>query len=84
MSEKWPRLSQDLKYADSPVVCKNCGARLENAPADELGFTGPGKLQRWQECDGQDRPEPVLVILCPDCSRLLIGPHPRLYKAVQW
>lgn len=39
----------------------------------------PG-IYAWQEHDEDDQPEPIVVMLCTDCSERLIGPHPRLYR----
>jgi hypothetical protein len=36
-------------------------------------------LNRWQECDDIDRPEPRVVVLCGSCSKAVIEKHPRLY-----
>jgi hypothetical protein len=40
----------------------------------------PWGVYAWQECDSEDAPEPVVVMLCTDCSARLILPHPRLYR----
>ena len=34
----------------------------------------------WQEHDSHDAPQPVVVVLCTDCSARLIPSHPRLYR----
>jgi hypothetical protein len=39
----------------------------------------PG-IYAWQEHDEDDQPEPIIVMLCTDCSDRLVGPHPRLYS----
>jgi len=63
-----PRLSEDLPGPRHPQLCQACGAGPER------------ELQRWMEHDEQDRPERVLVVLCPPCARRIIEPHPRLYE----
>jgi hypothetical protein len=66
----WPRLSETLLQERHPDRCQACGADAR------LG----AKLTRWQEHDQDDRPEPLVVVLCPPCSARLIEPHPRLYR----
>ena len=34
----------------------------------------------WQEYDSDDAPQPVVVVLCTDCSARLIPSHPRVYR----
>lgn len=65
MAKSWPRLSQTLPPPESREKCQRCGDR-------EL-------VQIWQEHDEADRPEPVYVALCKQCSEKIIDPHPRLY-----
>lgn len=65
----WPRLSETLPGPRQPDRCQACGNCYT-------------QLQWWQEHDEQDRPEPVLVILCGECAKKLIEPHPRLYANI--
>lgn len=69
-SQKWPRLSQQLTEIRHPEFCQSCGVHEGDSETD---------LQRWQEHDDADRPEPILVVLCGACADALIEPHPRLY-----
>lgn len=62
----WPRLSADLPKHETLHRCRACGATE--------------KLARWQEHDEEDKPEPVVVVLCEACSGKIIEPHPRLYR----
>jgi hypothetical protein len=36
----------------------------------------------WQEYNSDDAPQPVVVVLCTDCSTRLIPSHPRVYRRV--
>lgn len=63
--ETWPRLSRTLTGPKVPDQCQNCG--------------GPADLGVWREHDEDDKPGPIVVVLCLECSDRLIVPHPRLY-----
>lgn len=65
MAKLWPKLSEDLPHKE-PDGCGRC--RLS------VG------LIYWQECDEDDTPTRVFVILCRACSDAIIEPHPRLYR----
>lgn len=67
-----PRLSTTLPHAQHPRRCQACNA------VNEVWI-----LERWQEHDDNDLPEPVIVVLCQTCSKWLIEPHPRLYRQLQ-
>lgn len=67
---EWPRLSETLTHPRSLYTCQACG----RSGADEATFS------RWMEHDAQDKPEPIVVVLCRPCAAKLIEPHPRLYK----
>lgn len=67
LSPKTDRLSQ-LPGNFSLDQCAKCG--------------GCHLLQRWQEHDDLDRPEPKCVCLCKPCADRIIEPHPRLYRQV--
>lgn len=54
-----------------PDVCQSCGA------------TTLEERNRWQECDEEDLPEPIVVVLCTSCSDRLIEKHPRLYHQLE-
>lgn len=90
--EAWPRLSRSLPHPRRLDTCQACGAKA--APLDDpqemlrLGSGGVERtpegeplptLPRWIEHDDQDRPQPIVVVLCIPCSRRIIEPHPRLY-----
>lgn len=66
-AEKFPRLSVTLQGPRSPHECVCCG---------ELN---PEEM--WQECDDNDRPEPIFILLCRGCAKTLIKPHARLYES---
>ena len=69
MTQKMPRLSTDLTGPRDLEHCQSCGRiRGEVVPA------------AWQEHDEDDRPEPIVVMLCKVCADRIIGPHPRLYR----
>jgi hypothetical protein len=80
-TEHWRRLSIDLKHERNPFICQSCGTTAltnyygstEIEPED-VGF------ERWQEHDQQDRPQPIYLVLCKECSDRLIEPHERLYR----
>lgn len=63
-----PGLSETLPHPRHPSACQSCGSTADT--------------KRWEECDEWDKRSGVLVILCADCSKRLIGPHPRLYHGV--
>lgn len=64
----WPRLSEDLPGPRSLYRCQACGLAC-----------APPTREIWQEHDQDDAPEPIVVVLCPSCSRDIVEPHPRLY-----
>jgi len=68
----WPRLSDTLTGPKHPNVCQSCGK--ETDVTDGIGAAP------WQEHDENDKPEPIVVMLCRDCSARLIEPHQRLYR----
>lgn len=61
----WPKLSQSLEYRNHGR-CQRCNV------------TEP--LTYWMECDEQDQPTPVFIVLCKKCADAIIEPHPRLYR----
>lgn len=73
----WPKLSEQLRFERTPDTCQSCGLGPE---ASSHGNLQPATLQRWREHDEQDKPTPVIVMLCPSCAKRLIEPHPRLYS----
>lgn len=81
-AKHWPKLSETLTRPKSPDCCQACGD-LSPPPAPEgnpLARLPAGVLmRRWRECDGADRPTPVVVVLCQTCSESLVEKHPRLY-----
>lgn len=88
-AERWPRLSRSLPFPRRLDRCQACG--LGPDPAGRRGIGGtetpPGgepfaTLPRWMEHDDQDRPEPIVVVLCDPCAERIIEPHPRLYDRV--
>lgn len=72
--DNWPRLSHDLPHPRHPEICQACGEG-NTGPTDTEYWT----LHRWREHDQQDRPEPIVIVLCTPCSDRLIERHPRLY-----
>jgi hypothetical protein len=66
---EWPRLSE-VAGPRCPDKCQNCGS----SGGDD------GWLEFWEECDRNDKPEGILVVLCRACAARLIKPHPRLYE----
>jgi hypothetical protein len=68
---EWPRLSETLSHPRTLVACQACGR----------GELPSINLAVWQEHDEADRPEPIFLVLCDACARL-IEPHPRLYRRV--
>jgi hypothetical protein len=80
-TEHWPRLSTQLKGERHPFVCQSCGETSMIVTADtEPEDVG---LIRWQEHDQQDKPQPIIVVLCKPCSDRLIEPHERLYHQLR-
>lgn len=75
MNEQTHRLT-DLPGERNPFVCQQCGG-------SNLANHGNGimrlSLDRWQECDHNDKPEAKILVLCNVCSKRMIQPHPRLY-----
>lgn len=65
-----PGLSETLTGPRDPRFCTSCGS--DRAP-----------LTPWREHDPHDQPIPVVILLCAVCSRQLIEPHARLYRALQ-
>lgn len=63
------RLSE-LAGDDAPDTCRICATQGRD-------------MQRWQEHDHNDKPEPRLVVLCWRCAEKLIELHPRLYTKLQ-
>lgn len=63
----------DLPGPKSPVHCQKCG----------MMKTAPTALTAWQEHDHHDKPEFKVVMLCGDCKKRIIEPHPRLYRALR-
>lgn len=63
----WPKLSVFLEGPRHPECCQSCG-------------TAEGPLRRWREHDNEDRPTPVVVVLCKRCEDRLIEKHPRLFS----
>lgn len=70
----------DMPGERNPCVCRRCGGVTGGDP------TGDGKMRilrtsvdRWQECDHNDKPEDKLIVLCNKCAKEIIEQHPRLY-----
>jgi len=71
MSEM-PRLSETLPGPRILTMCQAC-----------MGTDVT--LEKWMEHDAQDKPEPIVVVLCVHCAGQLIDPHPRLYRRLhEW
>lgn len=69
----WPRLSQTLTdHPARPDLCQACGEKHRSG----------NPIGRWQECDDQDHPERVFVVLCRECAEEIIEDHPRLYVEI--
>lgn len=66
---RFPKLSESLPFERSPAICQACGLASD-------------ETSRWRECDDQDNPGRVVVVLCQKCSDALIADHPRLYIAI--
>lgn len=64
-----PGLSVTLTFPRRLDACQACGREMF-------------ELRRWQECDENDKPTPVLVMLCERCEKRLINAHPRLYRQI--
>jgi hypothetical protein len=60
----WPKLSETLS-GRTPGHCQRCNIIHD--------------LTYWQECDDDDQPTRVFVVLCKFCADM-IEPHPRLYR----
>lgn len=83
-----PGLSKTLTFPRALDRCQSCGAEGDANARPEMPPSPlfvSGSLQKWQEADPNDRftaddGQPVIVILCADCSKRLIDPHPRLYR----
>lgn len=67
-TEKFPRLSRDLRAAE-PGVCAQC-ATARNVTI-------------WREHGDGDQPEQIFIPLCRACSDRIIAEHPRLYSEQQ-
>jgi hypothetical protein len=61
-------------FAGDPASIDAITRRIERAAS-----LAPG-IYAWVEHDGDDQPEPIVVMLCTDCSDRLIEPYPRLYR----
>lgn len=68
----WPKLSETFPEQE-PDLCNACRAQP---------IAGEG-LTYWQECDDNDLPTLVFVVLCQACADQIIEPHPRLYRQKQ-
>jgi hypothetical protein len=76
-----PKFSEQLIGGPkSPGYCQSCGCegRTEGTPAS------PATLERWREHDDFDRSGPVVVVLCPKCSKRIIEKHARFYSPLNW
>src|SRR5260370_29765868 len=76
----WPKLSETLPGSRSPDACWSCGARACDVPDDPEH--GRVHLSWWLECDEWDKATTALVILCDECSKRIVGPHPRPYRHI--
>lgn len=79
MNHQTHRLT-DLPGERHPLICQQCGGSNVSDP-DGSGNARIMRtsLDRWQECDHEDKPEAKLIVLCSKCSERMIKPHPRLY-----
>lgn len=68
-TKPWPRLSDELTHDRNPCTCQACGMAV-----------APTAREVWIECDHDDQPTNIVVVLCPRCARRVIEPHPRLYR----
>lgn len=79
MNHQTHRLT-DFPGERHPLICQQCGGCTGGDPSGDgkarIVRTG---LDRWQECDHNDKPEHRLIVLCRKCSERMIEPHPRLY-----
>lgn len=67
MNEQTTRLSETLpEKKRRPDCCGICGESEK-------------RLIHWQECDHSEQPEARWIVLCENCSSIVIDPHPRLY-----
>lgn len=73
--KNWPKLSETLPYQRHPNICQGCGA-------GGLDLAARAEHQRWIECDEDDKPTAVVVLLCKACSEREIEKHPRLYESI--
>ena len=64
--ERWPKLSESLGGPRDLFICQSCG-------------TTDQELTRWRECNENDEPTRVVVMLCDACTDRLVQKHPRLY-----
>lgn len=84
---KKPGLSVTLAGPKHPARCQSC-ARWGDDPnceahaIDKVVRNAPIGLLRWVECDANDKPTTVVVVLCVQCSERLIEPHHRQYRQV--
>jgi hypothetical protein len=78
-AEKWPRLSKQLSHPRRPDTCQSCGRKPDGLGMEKLADRCAW-LERWIEHDDYDRPERIIVVLCPSCAGRLVKPHPRLYS----
>jgi len=83
---KWPRLSETLPECDELFQCRACGLvapvveQIVDAGSVGESVNPQPKLHRWQEHNDDDKPDPIVVVLCQACSDKIIEPHPRLYR----
>lgn len=70
----------DLPGEKHPLKCQLCGGTN-----GRHGIPGiiRHSVDRWQEHDHHDKPEPRVIVLCDKCARRCIEPHPRLYNQLQ-
>jgi len=69
-SGPWPRLTETLTdHSIRCDTCQACGATWSKS----------NPIQRWTECDDDDRKENKHLSLCKSCADEIIEPHPRLY-----
>ena len=60
----WPKLSGTLRGPREPGTCARCGST--------------DGVNKWRECDGDDKPTDVVILVCDACEPA-IEKHPRLY-----
>lgn len=84
-----PGLSLTLPFPRSLDTCQSCGLigdpNAGRAAVAIGGETAGVALEKWQESDPFDRftadgGQPVIVILCPTCSKMIIEPSARMYR----